>query len=154
MTFPNPCFLYNHNCILIYNNDLIILRFSFHTNWPTHCFLLYLETLHLAITQFCDLPGFYHKIGFLTSHPLSLLRSILLIIVYHSIMKIKATNWIFKLFSFLNFIWWGSNRKQIFNCNKFIILRQWFFFTLFSFIKLLVFCSFIPIFKVHGNRKE
>ena len=32
----------------------------------------YLETLHLAPAQFCDLPGFYLKKGFLTSYPLSL----------------------------------------------------------------------------------
>ena len=31
-----------------------------------------LETLHLAPTQFCDLPGFYRKTVFLRSHPLSL----------------------------------------------------------------------------------
>ena len=32
----------------------------------------YLEILHLAPTQFCDIPGFYRKTGFLRSHPLSL----------------------------------------------------------------------------------
>ena len=32
----------------------------------------YLETLHLAPTQFCKLPGFCHKTGFLSNHPLSL----------------------------------------------------------------------------------
>ena len=29
----------------------------------------YLETLHLALTQFCDLPGFYRKTGLLRNHP-------------------------------------------------------------------------------------
>ena len=28
----------------------------------------YLEALHLAATQFCDLPGFYRKTGFLRSY--------------------------------------------------------------------------------------
>ena len=31
----------------------------------------YLETLQLASMQFCDLPGFYRKTGFLRSHPVS-----------------------------------------------------------------------------------
>ena len=32
----------------------------------------FLETIHLAPTEFCELPGFYSKTGFLRSHPLSL----------------------------------------------------------------------------------
>ena len=32
----------------------------------------YLETIHLSPTQFCQLPGFYHKIEFLRSLSLSL----------------------------------------------------------------------------------
>ena len=36
----------------------------------------YLETLYPAPTQFCDLPGFYCKILFLRSPPLSLVISL------------------------------------------------------------------------------
>ena len=32
----------------------------------------YIETIHLAPTQFCDLPGIYCKAGFLRCHPLIL----------------------------------------------------------------------------------
>ena len=32
----------------------------------------YLETLHLALMQFCDLSGFYFKTELLKSNPLSL----------------------------------------------------------------------------------
>ena len=34
----------------------------------------YLETLHLALTQFCDLPGFYRKTGFLRNHTYFVLK--------------------------------------------------------------------------------
>ena len=38
-------------------------------------------TIHLAPTQYCDLPGFYRKTGFLRSHPLALTPRLLLLIL-------------------------------------------------------------------------
>ena len=46
----------------------------------------YLETLHVALTQFCNLPGFYRKTGFLRSHPLSLIHMTLM----HSLFPFKV----------------------------------------------------------------
>ena len=37
-----------------------------------------LETLHLTPTLFCQLPGFYLRIGFLNPHPLSLYAGVIL----------------------------------------------------------------------------
>ena len=41
----------------------------------------YLEPLHLAPTQFCELPGFFRKTGFVRSHPLSLINHIFILLV-------------------------------------------------------------------------
>ena len=39
----------------------------------------YLEILNLASMQFCDLPGFYRKKGYLRSQHMSLVKKVLLI---------------------------------------------------------------------------